>query len=222
MLAVMGGDGMVHLGINRRRAPLDREPTDARADPGRHRQRPVSGLGMDPGPGGRGRGPSPPVHPPDRRWQVSDALRRWGAGHRLRRAGQRSRERDDLARGTSGTPSPRSSSSAVRPAARTGWSSTARCASSMRCCVAVGNTASYGGGMQICPNADPSDGLLDVTIIHPVGRVKLLRLLPDDVLRAVRPRPLRRAVAGRREVDGSRDRGWSVFGDGELLAAPPR
>ena len=33
--------------------------------------------------------------------------------------------------------------------------------------------------MRICPDADPFDGLLDVTIIHPVGRVKLLRLLPE-------------------------------------------
>ena len=38
--------------------------------------------------------------------------------------------------------------------------------------------------MHICPQADPFDGLLDVTIIHPVGRLKLLRLLPGDVLRA--------------------------------------
>jgi diacylglycerol kinase family enzyme len=40
--------------------------------------------------------------------------------------------------------------------------------------VAIGNTSSYGGGMLICPKADPYDGLLDVTIIHPVGRLKLL------------------------------------------------
>ena len=45
--------------------------------------------------------------------------------------------------------------------------------------VAVGNTGSYGGGMRICPQADPFDGQLDVTIIHPVGRLKLLRLLPE-------------------------------------------
>ena len=45
--------------------------------------------------------------------------------------------------------------------------------------VAIGNTSSYGGGMLICPQADPYDGLLDVTIIHPVGRLKLLRLFPE-------------------------------------------
>jgi diacylglycerol kinase (ATP) len=45
--------------------------------------------------------------------------------------------------------------------------------------VAIGNTSSYGGGMRICPEADPYDSLLDVTIIHPVGRLKLLRLFPE-------------------------------------------
>ena len=33
--------------------------------------------------------------------------------------------------------------------------------------VAVGNTASYGGGMRICPDADPTDGLLDVVVGGP-------------------------------------------------------
>lgn len=41
----------------------------------------------------------------------------------------------------------------------------------------VGNTTSYGGGIPICPDADPSDGLLDVTVIRPAGRLRLLRLM---------------------------------------------
>ena len=45
--------------------------------------------------------------------------------------------------------------------------------------VAVGNTSTYGGGLRICPAADPYDGWLDVTVIHPVGRAKLLQLLPQ-------------------------------------------
>jgi diacylglycerol kinase (ATP) len=44
--------------------------------------------------------------------------------------------------------------------------------------VAVGNTASYGGGMRICPAADPTDGLLDVVIAGAVGRVTLMRIKP--------------------------------------------
>ncbi|MBU2664494.1 YegS/Rv2252/BmrU family lipid kinase [Actinoplanes bogorensis] len=44
--------------------------------------------------------------------------------------------------------------------------------------VAVGNCASYGGGMRILPDADPADGLLDVVIAAPFGRVALARLKP--------------------------------------------
>ena len=44
--------------------------------------------------------------------------------------------------------------------------------------VAVGNTASYGGGMRICPAADPTDGLLDVVVGGRLGRVTLMRIKP--------------------------------------------
>ncbi len=44
--------------------------------------------------------------------------------------------------------------------------------------VAVGNTASYGGGMRICPAADPTDGLLDVVIGGRLGRATLMRIKP--------------------------------------------
>lgn len=42
----------------------------------------------------------------------------------------------------------------------------------------VGNTSMYGGGIPICPHADPADGLLDVTLVRPAGRLRLARLLP--------------------------------------------
>ena len=43
---------------------------------------------------------------------------------------------------------------------------------------AFGNTKSYGGGMLICPDADHSDGQLDVTMVQSASRTKLLRLFP--------------------------------------------
>ena len=43
---------------------------------------------------------------------------------------------------------------------------------------AFGNTRSYGGGMLICPAADYSDGLLDVTMVQSASRTKLIRLFP--------------------------------------------
>ncbi|WP_106816043.1 diacylglycerol kinase [Microbacterium timonense] len=42
----------------------------------------------------------------------------------------------------------------------------------------VGNGSSYGGGIPICPGADVADGLLDLVLVHPAGRLRLLRLLP--------------------------------------------
>ncbi len=85
--------------------------------------------------------------------------------------------------------------------------------------IAVGNTSSYGGGMKICPDADPTDGLLDVTIVHPVRRVKLLQLLPrmysgtfarDGCVEQLRAREV--------TVEGT---GLVGFGDGELIGAAP-
>ncbi|GAY17001.1 diacylglycerol kinase [Mycobacterium sp. shizuoka-1] len=43
---------------------------------------------------------------------------------------------------------------------------------------AFGNTRSYGGGMLICPGANHSDGLLDVTMVRSSSRTKLIRLFP--------------------------------------------
>ncbi|NLG54931.1 MAG: diacylglycerol kinase [Rhodococcus sp.] len=44
--------------------------------------------------------------------------------------------------------------------------------------VAFGNTRSYGGGMLIAPDADRSDGLLDVTVVDAGPRFRLIRLFP--------------------------------------------
>ncbi|HQY99767.1 MAG TPA: diacylglycerol kinase family protein [Propionicimonas sp.] len=44
--------------------------------------------------------------------------------------------------------------------------------------VAIGNAGWFGGGMHGCPNADVTDGLLDLTVVHPVSKATLLRLLP--------------------------------------------
>ncbi len=85
--------------------------------------------------------------------------------------------------------------------------------------VAVGNTSSYGGGMQICPDADPTDGLLDVTIIHPAGRLRLLRLLPEMYSgKFVRDRTVERLRVRSICVDGP---GLVGYGDGELIGPTP-
>ncbi|MFJ9445302.1 diacylglycerol kinase [Kitasatospora sp. NPDC101235] len=43
---------------------------------------------------------------------------------------------------------------------------------------AVGNTRSYGGGMLICPTALPDDGLLDVTLVDAMPRLRIARFFP--------------------------------------------
>ncbi len=44
--------------------------------------------------------------------------------------------------------------------------------------VAVANTTSFGGGMTVCPDADVSDGLFDVLIVHELSIVAFLRVFP--------------------------------------------
>jgi diacylglycerol kinase (ATP) len=44
--------------------------------------------------------------------------------------------------------------------------------------VAIGNTASYGGGMRIVPAADPTDGLLDVVVGGRFSRLQFARIKP--------------------------------------------
>lgn len=86
---------------------------------------------------------------------------------------------------------------------------------------AVGNTATYGGGMSICPGADPTDGMLDLTLIR---RVRLPHLhlaamlrqaysggvVPDDHVTFHRVRSLRMASPGR-----------DLFADGDPVGPLP-
>jgi diacylglycerol kinase (ATP) len=44
--------------------------------------------------------------------------------------------------------------------------------------VAVANGPSYGGGMQVAPDARPDDGLFDVCVIGDVSRAEVLQLVP--------------------------------------------
>jgi diacylglycerol kinase (ATP) len=43
---------------------------------------------------------------------------------------------------------------------------------------AIGNTRSYGGGMLICPDADPADGRFDLTLVRAMPRRRVLRFFP--------------------------------------------
>ena len=85
--------------------------------------------------------------------------------------------------------------------------------------VAVGNTSTYGGGLRICPAADPYDGWLDVTVIRPVGRAKLLQLLPQMRTGRFAADPCVEQLRAR-TVRVSRGAGVT-YGDGEDLGTTP-
>lgn len=86
--------------------------------------------------------------------------------------------------------------------------------------LSIGVTRFYGGGIPICPRADPHDGELDVTLVHDVGR---MGILPFD----------RRIRAGRHEghADVTMLRSASIelvaspdivaYADGERIGAAP-
>ena len=44
--------------------------------------------------------------------------------------------------------------------------------------VAVANTPSFGGGMRVCPDADPADGLFDVLVVRAISVPGFLRVFP--------------------------------------------
>jgi diacylglycerol kinase (ATP) len=44
--------------------------------------------------------------------------------------------------------------------------------------IAVGNGKSYGGGMNVCPQAQINDGLFDITILQPVSTIEFIKVFP--------------------------------------------
>ncbi|WP_260857184.1 YegS/Rv2252/BmrU family lipid kinase [Microbacterium sp. 1.5R] len=81
--------------------------------------------------------------------------------------------------------------------------------------IAVGNTASYGGGMPVCVGADATDGMLDLVEVEPLGRLRLLRLFPLLLRGTHLARP---EVSHRRARSVSvRAPGLVVYADGERV-----
>jgi diacylglycerol kinase (ATP) len=44
--------------------------------------------------------------------------------------------------------------------------------------IAVANGRSYGGGMLVCPNANISDALFDVMVLHPISKLEFMKVFP--------------------------------------------
>jgi diacylglycerol kinase (ATP) len=85
--------------------------------------------------------------------------------------------------------------------------------------VAVGNSASYGGGMRVCPDASLEDGLLDVTVLGPISKPEFVRVFPS-VYKGTHVR--HRAVTVKRARHVSlRASGVTAYADGERVATLP-
>ena len=83
---------------------------------------------------------------------------------------------------------------------------------------AIGNTAWFGGGMQICPDAEPTDGLLDVITLGSIGRLAFARWLPT-VFRGTHTR--HDAVRAGRAAAVTVETGEPLWADGEPFGEAP-
>lgn len=87
--------------------------------------------------------------------------------------------------------------------------------------IACGNTSSYGGGLVVCPQASPTDGILNLTMLHDVGRIKILFQLFPTLLRG---QPILRKgvtyIEGK-ELAIQTNRPIPVIVDGEVITSTP-
>ena len=85
--------------------------------------------------------------------------------------------------------------------------------------ICVGNAGYIGGGMQGLPRADVTDGMLDLMVVNPVSRVTLLRLLPRMFSGAyVKDPAIEQLRAKEVVVDGD---GLLPMADGEYMGEVP-
>ena len=86
--------------------------------------------------------------------------------------------------------------------------------------IAVGNIPYYGGGIPVCPAADPADGLFDVTLLRRASRFDLVRMLPGlrtgnhvhhELVTTSRTTTIRIGEAN----------GWVAYADGERIGPLP-
>jgi diacylglycerol kinase (ATP) len=86
--------------------------------------------------------------------------------------------------------------------------------------VSIGVTPSYGGGLRICPAADPHDGLFDITIVGPISRRRLVRTFPLLRTGAHVHEPEVTTLRAR-EVRLTGDTDWVAYADGDRQSPLP-
>lgn len=88
---------------------------------------------------------------------------------------------------------------------------------------AFGNTRSYGGGMKICPKANHSDGLFDVTVIGKGSRLKVamsFKSVFDGTLEELPEVTTYRCRSAHVECTGPRSE-MNAYADGDFMFAMP-
>jgi diacylglycerol kinase (ATP) len=85
--------------------------------------------------------------------------------------------------------------------------------------VSIGNGVSLGGGMKITPNAKVDDGLLDVLIVKPLGRVAFMRIFPR-VFKGEHTTDLRVTIERAKHIRIEAD-DMVAYGDGERIGPLP-
>jgi diacylglycerol kinase (ATP) len=85
--------------------------------------------------------------------------------------------------------------------------------------VAVGNGPSYGGGMRVLPDARFDDGLLDVLVVHEVSTTEFLKVFPKVFKGAHTTHPAVEILRGRQVTLEAH--GIVAYADGERFAPLP-
>lgn len=85
--------------------------------------------------------------------------------------------------------------------------------------VAVGNGPSYGGGMQVLPTARFDDGLLDVLLLHEISTLEFLKVFPKVFKGAHVTHPAVEIIQGRSVTLEAE--GIMAYADGERFAPLP-
>jgi diacylglycerol kinase (ATP) len=86
--------------------------------------------------------------------------------------------------------------------------------------VAVGNIPFYGGGIPICPAADPADGRFDVTLVRKASRFDLVKMLPGLRTGNHVNHPMVTTSRATKVRLGEAN-GWVAYADGERIGPLP-
>lgn len=85
--------------------------------------------------------------------------------------------------------------------------------------LAIGNCSTYGGGMVICPDAKPTDGMLHLTILHNATRQKIITTLFPALLRGKKIHQKEVSYQSARCFSIEADRNIPIVIDGEIHIA---